>query len=229
MLLGKTTILVSPLAVGVCFLGLTLAPVVAGDRPTSVAFCDLSAAPEEHENELVKVRGTVISGFEAFALFSPECSDRIWIDMPDTGPQAMIGGGGGYSGRLVPNVTLQQFLEWNRSGAFRELDTLPWQVVDAPPAFQPTRDRMWRQFVKKVAEQQPKKKGVLCMACPKYSITATLIGRFEHRAQGFVTHGADGKVGYHPPGFGHMNAFQSRLVVAQVEAFDAVPIKGVPK
>jgi hypothetical protein len=200
---------------------LAVGTAAAADHPIDAEACALATDPSAYRGRVVRVRGTVLAGLEIFALGARGCEDRIWLEMSDAGPSAMIGGGGVPRGRVILNVTMQQFIAWAGAGMFKEPSALPWRAAVEEPPITPVRNKTWRKFAKKVSERSPKQAGILCLECRRYTVDATLIGRFDHSAQGFVSQDAQGRVGYTPPGFGHMNGFPFRLVVVEVESFRA--------
>jgi hypothetical protein len=122
---------------------------------------------------------------------------------------------------VIPEVTLEQFIDWGSSGAIKAADSLQWRDIPAPPPLEHVANKLWGQFVDKVNKQVPKKPGVLCIGCPRYAVTATLRGRLEYQPTGCVKEATDGKFGYYTGGFGHLNHYPARLVVAEVVDFIA--------
>jgi hypothetical protein len=57
--------------------------------PINTSVCDVSANPEFFDGKIVSLRATVASGFEVFAIISPEegC-DRMWLEYSEGGPSA---------------------------------------------------------------------------------------------------------------------------------------------
>jgi len=80
-----------------------------------------------------------------------------------------------------------------------------------PANFKLLRDESFARFDRLTSEELPEKPGCsVCLGCYRYEVTVTLTGLFQVARQGM-------------PGFGHMNAARSRLVihsVSQVETVD---------
>lgn len=221
------------LASPICFLVCFITGSAAGAQPTSaediptVDFCEVAGAPARFAGQVVRIRATVLSGFEAFALMSSECDYRIWLELVGLHTTSMIGGAHVPDGRVIPEVDATDYLECMATGALRDPTELPWQEIHPPPLPPVVHDKVWKDFAKKVAKQKRQPWGVKCFYCPKYSVTATFIGRLDFLSQGYMSLNAQGKVGYTFAGFGHMNRYPSRLLVAQVESFEAAPVPEV--
>jgi len=213
----------SSLVVGCALLGSVEGAGAAVPEP--VDLCALVAAPERFADRVVRVRGRVVVGPEISALWSEACHGEIWLDMPGAGPTAMVTtdlDGPGCYGRVVRGVSHDEFVEWAFSGKFKTPDALRWEDVAPPTPIQYVRNGKWRRFVRKVTQQRPERRGVACGYCPRYSVSATLVGRFENSHSGCVKREADGRYHFYGgSGFGHLNGFKSRLLVGEVVAFTA--------
>ncbi len=185
------------------------------------SFCDVASRPDRFADQVVTVRAQVMVGFEVSLLVASGCASRLWLEMPGAGPRAMVGGGGGCRGRVVPDVSAEQFIALAGSGAFKVPENLPWKEIPAPAPLQHVPSKQWQRFVEKVNKQVPKRHGVVCIDCPRYTVTATLRGRLEYQPNGCVKAAADGKFDYYSGGFGHLNAYPARLVVSDVVDFVA--------
>ena len=70
-------------------------------------------------------------------------------------------------------------------------------------------NRQLKRFQKLLnAEMYPRSRGNMCMACTRYEVTATMSGRLDYAGKGH--------------GFGHMNAYDTQLVLESVSDVSAV-------
>src|SRR2546423_5314810 len=154
---------------------------VASAQSVQTSVCEVTKSPTSFDGKIVRLRATVVSGFEAFGIRDPanEKCDVIWLTYPGGGPVASTS-----FGPATPN-----------------LQRLPVKLKN---------DRQLKRFQKLLsAEMYPRSRGNMCMACTRYEVTATMTGRLDHAGKG--------------RGFGHMNAFETQLVlesVADVSATD---------
>jgi hypothetical protein len=196
----------------------------AAQQPIEAELCTIVAAPQQFSDRPLRVHGNVVVGFELFALGSPACEDRLWLDISDGNSAAKVGDGGGCRGRVVPDVSPARFLEWGRSGLLKTPGALPWRVVAPAPPVNRVRNKTWRRFVERARELRPLTPEAVCIDCPRYAVTATLLGVLEYQPAGCVTQAPDGALLYQPGGFGPQNQYPARLVVGEVLDFSAVPV-----
>lgn len=196
----------------------------AAQQATETELCAIVAAPQPFSDQPVKVRGNVVVGFELFALGSSACAGRLWLDMSDGSSAAAVAGGGVCRGRVVPDVSPARFLEWGRSGLLRTPDALPWRAVAPAPPVNRVRNKTWRDFLQKTRALRPLTPEAVCIDCPRYAVTATLLGVLEYQPAGCVTQVPDGTLLYQPGGFGPQKEYPARLVVGEVLDFSAVPV-----
>ena len=153
----------------------------AAAQSVQTSVCDVTRSPASFDGKIVRLRATVVSGFEAFGIRDPgnEKCDVIWLTYPGGGPVASTS-----FGPATPN-----------------LQRAPVSLKN---------DRQLKRFQKLLnAEMYPRSRGNICMACTRYEVTATMTGRLDYAGKG--------------RGFGHMNAFETQLVlesVADVSATD---------
>ena len=213
-----------PAVVGLFFgMALLAGRPTEAQQPIETELCSVVAAPQQFSDQPVRVRGKVVVGYELFALGSSVCEGRLWLDMPD-GSSATVAGGGACRGRVVPDVSPARFLEWGRSGLLKTPDALPWRTVAAAPPVHRVRNKTWRGFVQKARELRPLTPAAVCIDCPRYAVTATLLGVVEYQPAGCVTQAPDGALLYQPGGFGPQNQYPARLLVGEVLDFSAVPV-----
>jgi hypothetical protein len=153
----------------------------AAAQPVQTSVCEVTQSPASFDGKMVRLRATVVSGFEAFGIRDPsndKCA-TIWLSYPGGGPVASTS-----FGPATPN-----------------LQRAPVQLKN---------NRQLKRFQKLLnAEMYPRTRGNLCMDCTRYEVTATMTGRLDYAGKGH--------------GFGHMNAYQTQLVleiVADVSAVD---------
>jgi hypothetical protein len=65
--------------------GLHLRPVptwAQANDPISTTLCEIAKDPSAFDGKLIRVRGTIISGFEAFTLTDKTCASdyRVWLE-----------------------------------------------------------------------------------------------------------------------------------------------------
>ena len=77
--------------------------------------------------------------------------------------------------------------------------------------FKLLRDENYKKFVAYANEVVPQKRGCICLGCYRYEVTVTMTGMFQTAPAG-------------SPGFGHMNAARSRLVIRSVSEVEAVDV-----
>lgn len=174
----------------------------AEDAVLNVDLCALS--PEEYAGRLVQVDGVVLFGFEESSLTFPSCGLQVWLDIPDDNGHVEDKPPAGT--RVILGASFAQFQEWSRAGALTDPSRLRWQTAQAAKPLNVVRDRRWRQFIK------------IHSNCPT---AATLIGRLDFLpGPGFISSWGDSR---HPfvwqgSGYGHLDAYPMRFVVAQVVA-----------
>jgi hypothetical protein len=107
--------------------------------------------PSAFDNKLVRVRATVVSGFEVFGIRDPEGDcDTIWLTYDEGGPVASVS-----SGQSTP-------------ASQRKPITL-------------IKDRNFKQFQELLnAEMYSRDRGTVCIACNRYEVTATMTGRVDY-------------------------------------------------
>jgi len=137
------------------FLSLVGSSQSANDRPLETKLCDVMAKPDSFDGRLVRLRATIVSGFEVFAIKDPrEDCQWIWLTYPGGGPSASISFGEMTPSVRRPDITLRQDAE------FKKLETLL------------------------EAEMHPRDRASICMDCKRFQVTATLTGRIDVAQKG---------------------------------------------
>lgn len=131
-----------------------LAGAAAAQTQTSV--CEVLKSPSSFDGKVVRLRATVIRGFEVFAIEDSKDSDcgRIWLEYPGAGPEASISFGERMPKVQRPPVKLRKDEDLKRFQALLE------------------------------ATVYPRSPEISCMDCWRYEVTATLTGRIDAAGKG---------------------------------------------
>ena len=168
--------------------------------PVDTTVCDVVKKPEVLNGTIVRIKGTVVAGFDEFVIkdaTDPNCGfpvNAIWLAYP-----------AGTKGKAGPAAMLQIQPARNFTGKV------------TPPARTPVtldKSKDFKQFDSLLA-QRHEKGADMCLGCMRYEVTATLVGRLDSVADATLKRDASGKiVGF--GGFGNMNAYPARLVLESV-------------
>ncbi len=160
------------------------------------AFCDILAHPTSFDGKIVRIKGTVIAGFDEFAVKGLKCGqpvNAIWLAYPE-GTKAKAG----------PVAFAQLQLARNNP------------VPVAPSSRAPVKlekNKDFKQFDSPLSTSY--KGGGMCLGCVRYTVTATLVGRLDGSNEAGVVRDSTGKfVGAN--GFGNLNHYRARLVLQSV-------------
>ncbi len=156
--------------------------------------CDVLKNPESFNGKTVRIKGTVVAGFDQFVLNGSDCGqyvNGIWLSYPQ-GTKAKSG----------PLAILEIRPAKNFSG----------KTEAEPAAVTLVKDKSFKQFDSLLAQQH--QKGGTCMGCARYNVEATLTGRLDGVKSASLTR-ADGKI-TGLGGYGNLNAYPARLVIASV-------------
>ncbi len=157
--------------------------------------CDILEKPQSFNGKIVRIKGTVSSGFDQFVIKADDCKhhiDNIWLSYPE-GTKAKSG----------PAALLQLQPARNFNGTVTPVDR-------APVTLDKSKD--FKQFDSMLAT--PYKGGGICLGCAKYEVSATLTGRLDFAAPA-LQRDASGKITA-ISGFGNLNAWPTRLVLQSV-------------
>jgi hypothetical protein len=168
--------------------------------PVDTTVCDVVKKPEAFDGKIVRIKGTVIAGFDEFVIgdaTDPNCGypvNAIWLDYPPgtkgkAGPAAMlvVQPARNFTGKVTPPSRTPVTLD--KSKDFKQFDSL--------------------------LAQKHEKGADMCLGCTRYEVSATLVGRLDSVADATLKRDASGKiVGF--GGFGNMNAYPARLVLQSV-------------
>ncbi len=157
--------------------------------------CDILKDPQSFNGKIVRIKGTVSSGFDEFIIKAEDCKyhvDSIWLSFPE-GTKAKSG----------PTAMLQLQPAHNFNGTITPVDRVPVTL---------DKSKDFKQFDSLLAT--PYKGGGMCLGCAKYQVSATLTGRLD-TAEPALRRDASGKITA-ISGFGNLNAWPTRLVLQSV-------------
>lgn len=159
--------------------------------------CAIVKNPKSFDGKIVRIKGTVVAGLDQFSVKdSSPCGypvDSVWLSYPQ-GTKAKSG----------PLAILQVQPAHNFAGTY----TAPTRT---PVTLEKSKD--FKQFDNLVS--QPHSAGGMCLGCPRYEVTATLVGRLDGVDSTSLQRDKAGKIiGF--GGFGNMNAYPARLVLQSV-------------
>ncbi len=168
--------------------------------PVDVAVCDVVKKPQAFNGQIVRIKGTVVAGFDEFVIKDSTDSNcgfqvnAIWLAYPP-----------GTKGKAGPAAMLEIEPARNFTGKY----TPPTRA-----AITLDKSKDFKQFDSLLA-QKHEKGADMCLGCTRYEVAATLVGRLDSVADATLQRDSSGKiVGF--GGFGNMNAYPARLVLVSV-------------
>lgn len=152
--------------------------------PLETTVCAVGAAPQKFDGAFVRLRAKVFLGPETFDLRDPAdgCSQWLAFSYADRGPRASVSISTTAASTDRPAVVLK------RDSKFKEFDRLVG------------------------AEMHSRDRGSICIACHRYEVTATLVGRIDVAPPG--------------KGFGHLGGYQTRFMLQAVSDVSANDLSG---
>jgi hypothetical protein len=174
---------------------LTIPPSLSAQVVDSTV-CDILANPQSYDAKIVRIKGTVIAGFEEFAIEGPGCTqtiNAIWLVYPE-----------GTKGKAGPAAFLRLQLAKNNPADVTS-------VSRAPVALDKNKD--FKNFDNLLST--PAKTNGICLGCVKFTVTATLVGRLDGMKETGLIRDSGGKV-IGLGGFGNLNRYNARLVLQSV-------------
>jgi hypothetical protein len=176
-----------------CFLGFATSLFA---QTVDATVCEILSNPQSFDGKIVRIKGTVIAGFEEFAIKDSTCKqalNAIWLSYPD-----------GAKGKAGPAALVQMQLAKNSPGT---------AVTPTRAAVQLEKNKDFKEFDSLLST--PYRGNGMCMACMKYTVSATLVGRLDGtKTTGVVRDGKGMAVSV--SGFGNMNLYAARLVLQSV-------------
>lgn len=178
------------------FAGPALLPS-ARAQTVDTTVCKILASPSSFDGETVRIKGTVIAGFDEFVIKDSSCNqpvDAIWLAYPK-GTKAKAG----------PVAFVQLQLAGNNPSVVNNFVR--------PEAKLDKNNKDFKQFDSLLST--PAKVGGMCLGCVRYSVTATLVGRVDGTKEAKLVRDGSGKV-IEADGFGNFNRYTARLVLESV-------------
>jgi hypothetical protein len=135
----------------VLFFVFTTGAIVWGKIPTSI--CVITANPSQFDGKFVSLRATVVSGFEIFAIESPDSScGQMWLSYSEGGPVAS-------TSLEVPRVKRD------------------------PVALKKDRNfKRFQRFLNAEMYPRTREAGT-CVGCNRYEVSATMLGRIDYAGE----------------------------------------------
>src|SRR5258708_4065737 len=153
-----------------------LSPSTPGqDKVVTASVCDVVKRPGAFDNKLVRLAATLVRNFEISSIRDPVHKDceSLWFTYAGSGPTAYVSFSTGGPAQPRPSVQLNK-------------------------------DKQFREFQKYVdAKMYSRQRESLCIDCPRYEVTAVMIGLVEFAGPGQA--------------FGHMNSFPLQFVLHSIE------------
>ena len=166
--------------------------------------CDILANPQSFDGKIVRIKGVVIAGFEEFALKGSGCNqviNAIWLAYPE-----------GTKGKAGPAAFLRLQLGKNHPASVTN-------VRRAPITLDKNKD--FKSFDNLLST--PAKTNGMCLACVKFTVTATLVGRLDGaKGTGLIRDSGGTVIGL--DGFGNLNRYRARLVLQSVSEISSQEI-----
>jgi hypothetical protein len=158
--------------------------------------CDILANPQSFDGKTVRIKGTVVAGFEEFAIRGTDCNqlvNAIWLSYPQ-----------GSNGKAGPAAMLRLQLAKNNSATVNAVNRSPVSL---------DKNKDFKTFDNFLSTQA--KTSGMCLGCIKFTVTATLVGRLDGaKDAGFIRDLSGKVVGL--SGFGNLNRYNARLVLQSV-------------
>jgi hypothetical protein len=190
-------------------LAVLAAATMARAQAVDTTVCDILKNPTAFNGKTVRVKGTVVAGFDQFVIRGADCGQRvdaIWLDYPE-GTKAKSG----------PAAVLELQTAKNST----ETVTAAGQAAGGAAPTLDAKSKDFKQFDSLLAAQW--KGNGMCLGCAKNMVTATLTGRLDAVVNAMLRRNDAGKlIGF--DGFGNLNAYNARLVIESVADVSAQPI-----
>jgi hypothetical protein len=160
-----------------------IVPLAArAQEPVSATVCGVLREPGAFAGKIVKLRATVVTGFEASLIVEPDksCERGMWFEYAR-----------------------------EKEEQSNDLDGRDALLQQKQPVFL-LKDDGFQKFEDALgAEVYPRHENSFCMTCPRYKVTAMMVGRVDVAGEKTL-------------GFGHMNMARVRFVMAAVSDVSTV-------
>lgn len=177
-----------------CLVFVAAVSAVADSQVVDSSVCDVLANPVAFDGKVVRMKGTAVAGFDEFVIDGSSCKPggAIWLAYPEgtkakAGPAAMVRLQLARNTDVLPEQQRRIGVTLLKDGNFSRFDSLL-----STPAKVPT-----------------------CLACPRYRVAATFVGRIDGVSRPGVARSDKGKV-IGLAGFGNANLYSARLVLQSV-------------
>jgi len=175
------------------FLACLAACTPAFGQVVDTTVCAILANPQSFDGKIVRVKGTVVAGFDEFTIKTQGCGRSIWLSYP-----------AGTNAKGGPDAVLSLQLASN-SPAEAQPVTRTAVTLDQSKDF--------KKFDSALAATHFST-GV-CLSCARYTVDATLTGRLDGVKEVGIQRNADGKA-IAVNGFGNLALYPARLVLQSV-------------
>ena len=177
------------------------ASTLSNAQITDASVCDILANPQSFDGKIVRVKGTVIAGFDEFVIKGSGCGqavNAIWLAYPE-----------GTNGKAGPVVSVQLQLARNNAAPATNANRAVVKL---------DKNKDFKQLDSLLST--PYRAHAMCLGCVRYTVTATLVGRLDGTSKPGLARDSGGKlIGVN--GFGNLNLYSARLVLQSVS--DVVP------
>lgn len=179
--------------------------------PIDTTLCELKQAPEEFNGKMIRVRATIVSGFEVGGLNDKSCDAFLLLDV---------------DGFRDLEKRAGEFAFIRSPSEADHPKRLKWRRLRMPSPVEPTHDASYGRYRTYQRQRFIGEDGGACFRCPLFELTATVVGRFDWLEQLFVAYreNQNDKPSVYGVGFGHLNASRTRLVWQSVSDVVATPI-----
>ena len=178
-------------------LALSASVCCAHAQVVDTTVCDVLKNPKSFDGKMVRIKGTVVAGFDEFIIQGADCHNEvnaIWLAYPQ-GTKAKAG--------PLATVVLQPAK--NFAGAVPA-------VTRTPVSLDKVKD--FKTFDSLLSTPHNKGNG-MCLGCNRYAVSATLVGRLDGVDSAAIQRDKAGKI-IGLGGFGNLNAYAARLVLQSV-------------
>ncbi len=185
-----------PIWIGVFLAICSLHPNSLRAQITDTSVCEIIASPAAFDGKTVRIKGTVVAGFDEFIIQGPGCNqpvNAIWLSYPEgtkgkAGPAAYVQVQLGRNNPAPAPSAMRTAVTLDKNKDFKEFDSL--------------------------LSASAKSNGI-CLGCIRNRVTATLVGRLDGVKDAGAVWDNAGKF-VSAGGFGNMNRYNARLVLQSV-------------